>query len=79
MNTTDGIAAFLTAKTAKGLTAQTIQGYRYRLTIFSRFHRLLPTKPEQMGDHNTIVEHGEIPRGTLATMLKQLGINRRDF
>ena len=48
MNTTDGIAAFLTAKTAKGLTAQTIQGYRYRLTIFSRFHRFLPTTPEQI-------------------------------
>ena len=32
-----------------------------------------------IGDHRTTVQHGEIPRGTLASMLKDLNINRREF
>lgn len=32
-----------------------------------------------MGDRQTIVQHGEIPRPTLLGMLRQLGINAREF
>jgi mRNA interferase HicA len=30
-------------------------------------------------DRTTIVQHGEIPPGTLASMLRQLNINPREF
>lgn len=33
----------------------------------------------KVGDYSTTVKHGEIPPGLLADMLKQLGINRREF
>ena len=32
-----------------------------------------------MGDRQAIVQHGEIPRGTLFSMFRQLGINPREF
>ena len=32
-----------------------------------------------IGQRSTIVQHGEIPRGTLAAMLKQLEIDRQEF
>ena len=30
-------------------------------------------------DRQTIVQHGDIPRGTLFSMFRQLGINPREF
>ena len=32
-----------------------------------------------VGDYSTTVKHGEIPPNLFADMLKQLGINRREF
>ena len=32
-----------------------------------------------VGEFRTFVQHGEIPSGTLASMLKELNINRREF
>ena len=32
-----------------------------------------------IGDRSTIVQHGEIPQGTLAAMLRQLEINRQEI
>ena len=32
-----------------------------------------------VGEFSTFVQHGEIPSGTLASMLKELNINRREF
>ena len=32
-----------------------------------------------MGGHSTIVKHSEIGPGLLASMLKDLGIDRKDF
>lgn len=32
-----------------------------------------------VGNRRTIVQHGEIGRGVLSTMLKELEINRRNF
>ena len=37
------------------------------------------TKRFYLGDSFTTVKHGEISRGLLAEMLKQLGIDRREF
>ena len=48
MNTVAGLTAFLVAKTAKGLSPQTLEGYRYRLSIFARLNRVLPTKPDKI-------------------------------
>ena len=33
----------------------------------------------RIGEFHTTVQHGEIPRGTLANMLKDLNIDRREF
>ena len=32
-----------------------------------------------VGDHRTTVQLGEIPKGTLTSMLNDLSIDRRDF
>lgn len=32
-----------------------------------------------LGDRQTVVKHGEISRGMLTAMLRQLGIDREDF
>ncbi len=32
-----------------------------------------------LGNHHTMVKHGEISKGVLATMLKHLGIDRKEF
>ncbi len=46
MLTADGIATFLVAKTAKGLSPNTLESYRYRLDVFARFCPELPDAPE---------------------------------
>ena len=32
-----------------------------------------------LGNRQTVVKHGEISKGMLTTMLRQLGIDREDF
>lgn len=32
-----------------------------------------------LGNRHTMVKHGEIPKSVLATMLKHLGIDRKEF
>lgn len=51
MQTADAVAAFLDAKSKRGLSPRTLEGYRGRLERFAQAYPVLPTEPEPVESH----------------------------
>ena len=81
MLTSDAIAAFLAAKTARGLAARTLETYRYRLNIFARCYPALPHLPAQIDVFLAQVGPTQETRETYYRLLRNLYrfLNRREL